>query len=92
MQAAPKFLYFDLGNVLAYFSMERMFWQMGTVAGVAPQRVEEVLFGQQRQYEYETGRLSTQQFYDIFCEATGTRADYDALIEAVRSRRNRSHS
>ena len=74
-----KFLYFDLGNVLVHFTVQRMLQQMGDVAGIAPQRVSEVVFRSGLQTDFETGRISPEQFYDRFCRETATRPDYDAL-------------
>ncbi|MBN2580823.1 MAG: HAD family phosphatase [Pirellulales bacterium] len=70
---APRFLYFDLGRVLVDFSLERMFRQLAAVAGLSPSRIGEVLFGGTLQKDYETGRLTSEQFYEEFCRQTDTR-------------------
>jgi putative hydrolase of the HAD superfamily len=79
----PRFLYFDLGKVLVDFEVEQMLQQVGRVAGIDPARVDKVLAGDGLQREYELGRVSSEQFYERFCEATGTRPDYDALERAA---------
>lgn len=79
-----QFLYFDLGNVLIDFDVNRMFRQMGAVAGVDPATVMEVVIQSGLQRQYETGRLSSQEFYEEFCRQTGTRADFEALAKANR--------
>lgn len=79
----PEFLYFDLGKVLLDFDHRDMFRQMGEVAGIDADRVREVLFEGELQVEYELGRLSTEEFYEAFCEKTGTRPDRDALALAA---------
>ncbi|MFH1923105.1 MAG: HAD family phosphatase [Planctomycetota bacterium] len=76
---APSFLYFDLGKVLANFDVGRMYRQVGDVAGIEPERVREVLFRGGLQKESELGRISEQDFYEAFCERTGTRADRQSL-------------
>ncbi len=78
----PKFLYFDLGKVLVDFDVDQMFRQIGQVAGVDPARVEEVVFEDGLQGQYETGKISGPEFYEAFCQRTGTRPDYDALRRA----------
>ena len=78
----PSFFYFDLGKVLVDFSVDRMCRQMGDVAGADAKRVNEVLFGEGLQAGYESGRISSRQFYEGFCRLTGTRPDYDALARA----------
>ena len=79
----PNFLFFDLGKVLVNFSTERMLEQMGAVAGIAPDRVRNALFGGGLMQQHETGRLGSRGLYEAFCTATGSRPDYDALIEAA---------
>ncbi|MEE8450962.1 MAG: HAD family phosphatase [Thermoguttaceae bacterium] len=78
----PKFLYFDLGKVLVDFTVERMLRQIARVARIDEDRVKDVLFGSKLQRQYESGRVTSREFYETFCEATDTRADYDALAEA----------
>ena len=79
----PEFLYFDLGKVLLDFSIERMCWQMGEAAGVDPAKVREVLYAEEPlEFDYECGRVSSRQFYELFCQRTGSRPDFDALLSA----------
>jgi FMN phosphatase YigB (HAD superfamily) len=78
----PKFLYFDLGKVLVDFSVEVMFQQIAAVTGGDALRLKEVVIGGGLQRAYETGRLSSRQFYEIFCARTGTAAAYEALALA----------
>jgi FMN phosphatase YigB (HAD superfamily) len=82
----PKFLYFDLGNVLLSFSHECMCRQMAEVAGVAPERVREVLFesrdGRPVQWRFERGDLNALLVYEHFCLELGVRPDMDALFAA----------
>jgi HAD superfamily hydrolase (TIGR01509 family) len=77
------FLYFDLGKVLLDFSVERMCQQIGDVAGVAAARVKEVVFGSHLQERYERGEITTGEFYEAFCQWTGTKADCAALTLAA---------
>lgn len=79
----PKFFYFDLGNVLLFFDHRRAARQMAEVAGVPPEMVWEIVFASGLEQRYEAGKLSTQEFYEIFCEQTGARPDYQALAAAA---------
>ena len=79
----PKFLYFDLGRVLVNFDVDRMLRQVGAVAGVGPEQARAALFGGGLMRQYETGQLSTAQFYEAFCTAVGSRPNYDALAAAT---------
>jgi glucose-1-phosphatase len=80
---APEFFYFDFGNVLFFFSHERSAGQMAAAAGVEPALVWQVVFEGDLQTRYETGELSSRQFHDEFCRATGSRPDYDELLRAA---------
>lgn len=76
------FLYFDMGAVLLGFSHERMAAQMGAVAGIAPQRAWQILFGGDLNVRFERGDLTPRQFYDEFCDQAGASCDHAALEEA----------
>ena len=78
----PQFLYFDLGKVLVDFTVERMLRQVARVAGIDEDRVKDVLFDGKLQRQYESGKITSRQFYEAFCEETGTRPDHDALAHA----------
>ena len=78
-----EFIYFDLGMVLAKFSVERMLRQVGMVAGIEPALVREVLFGSHLHERYEVGQLSTQEYYEAFCEAIQKRPPCDSLVHAA---------
>jgi len=78
----PQFIYFDLGNVLLKFDNQVACRQMGHVAGVPPEQVRKVLFEEGLEERYERGELSSRAFYDEFCQRTGTRPDFHALLEA----------
>jgi putative hydrolase of the HAD superfamily len=82
MPHPPRVIYFDLGNVLFSFDVSLACRQMGEVAGISQQQVHDILFKQQLQRGYETGTISSRQFYERFCEQAGTRPDYDALMLA----------
>jgi len=78
----PKFLYFDMGNVVLHVDHNLMYRQMGELAGIEPGRVREALLEGGLQRQYELGMISDRQFYEVFSERTGTVTDYDALLRA----------
>jgi len=80
---SPKFLYFDLGKVLVNFSIGQMCRQISEVSGAAAEQVRQVLFEDQLQKQYELGRIGGREFYEAFCQKTGTRPDYHALEAAA---------
>jgi len=80
---AIKFLYFDLGIVLVHFTVAKMLRQMADVAGILPEQVQAVVFGSRLQHEYELGRISTREYYERFCQESGTRPPFDDLLRAA---------
>ena len=78
----PKFIYFDLGNVLLHFDHHLAARQMADVAGVDTQRVWDVVFAGDLEERFERGDLTVRQFYEEFCAATDARPDYAALVHA----------
>ena len=79
----PKFIYFDLGNVLLFFDHALASRQMAEVAGVSEARVREAIFDSGLQWQYEAGQLDSRQFYEEFCRRTETHPDYGALAHAA---------
>ena len=78
----PRFLYFDLGNVLLNFDHRLACRQMGEVAGLPEQRVWDIVFAGDLELRYEAGEIDDREFYDIFCRQADARPDYEALLLA----------
>lgn len=78
----PRFLYFDLGNVLLHFDHRLACRQMGEVAGVAAEKIWDVVFASDLELRYEAGEISDREFYETLCRETDTRPDYEALLLA----------
>lgn len=83
MATPPRFIYFDLGNVIVNFDHRRGARQMAELAGVSEQLVWEVVFQSDLEMEYERGAITTREFYEAFCARTRTRPDYQALLLAA---------
>ena len=79
----PKFLYFDLGKVLVDFSYDQMLAQIGAVAGIEQEAVRAAIFDGDLLPQLESGRLSSAEFYEAFCVATGSRPAFAALAAAA---------
>ena len=79
----PEFIYFDLGNVLLHFDHHRAARQMGEVAGITPERVWEIVFASGLELRYERGEITTEEFFESFCAASGTRPNFDRLCAAA---------
>lgn len=79
---APRFLYFDLGNVLLRFDHRVGCRQMAQAAGIAPELVWSVSFEGELFDGFERGRVSGDEYYRLFCERTGSAPDRDELLLA----------
>jgi putative hydrolase of the HAD superfamily len=79
----PKFIYFDLGNVLLWFDHRRAARQMAAVSGIQEDRAWESVFVADLEHQFEAGQISGRQFYDRFCETTNSQPDYQALLHAA---------
>src|SRR4051794_33578226 len=75
----PKFLYFDLGNVILNFSHRKACEQMGDLAGISPDLVWETIFASGLEQRLEAGEITDRQFYDHFCQVVGKQPDYEKL-------------
>lgn len=80
---APSFLYFDLGRVLINFDIEKMLAQVSAVSGASRDKVEQVFLKGGLQADYESGKIDCREFYEQFCESSGSRPDFEALRQAA---------
>jgi glucose-1-phosphatase len=79
----PEFIYFDMGNVLLFFDRDRQVRQVAAVTGAPEEKVREVLIGDRGiMWRYEAGEFDDDQYYDMFCKATGTRPDQKQFLYA----------
>ena len=61
-----KTVFFDLGNVLVFFSYPRMFQQMAACTGLSEEAVRKILIEEQIQVYYESGQIDSAHFHQIF--------------------------
>ncbi|WP_339731835.1 HAD family phosphatase [uncultured Gimesia sp.] len=73
---------FDMGNVLAFFSHEKMCEQMGHLCGRSESEIRTLLIESGKQWEYERGMLTPAEFHHWFEQAVGQSVDFDALALA----------
>jgi FMN phosphatase YigB (HAD superfamily) len=79
----PAFIYFDLGNVLCFFSRPQEIQQVSQVSGVPEEKVKEVLLGPQGiLWPYERGETNDKQFHAEFCRLSGSQPDMATLLKA----------
>jgi glucose-1-phosphatase len=82
-RATPRFIYFDLGNVLLHFSHDQACRQVAEAMGCSPGAVREVLFSSGLEHRYEAGEMTTPEFAEEFFAALGRRAPVEKLAHAA---------
>lgn len=73
---------FDMGNVLVFFSHERMCEQLGRLCNRPGADVRKLLLDSGVQWDYERGRLSPVQFHEWFQSTMRCRVSLDELHRA----------
>jgi HAD superfamily hydrolase (TIGR01509 family) len=69
-RVSPKFIYFDLGNVLLTFNRHTACEQLAALTGVSADSVWGHLFDSGLQDRYEHGELTSEQIYEEFCRSS----------------------
>ena len=72
----PKFIYFDLGNVLLNFDHDLGCRQISEISGIHFDKVKSAIFGTELQTQYERGAISSREFFDQFCELTSASKEF----------------
>ncbi len=73
----------DLGNVLCFFSHEKMYAQIGSLYGVSGQTLKQTFATEGWLREYETGRLSSRQLRRLLHETFEVDVeDEETLLQA----------
>jgi putative hydrolase of the HAD superfamily len=79
----PKFIYFDLGNVLLFFDHHLAARQMAAIAGITEELAWQTVFVGDLENDYEAGKISTQDFHGHFCRVTESQPDVESLLHAA---------
>ena len=74
---------FDMGNVLVFFSHERMCRQMAEVCDVTPTRIRETVFDTELQWRFERGQISEAAFHRTMERILDRSIDIASLRRAV---------
>ena len=78
-----KTCFFDMGNVLVYFSHEKMWQNIADLCGWSEAQTKTFLLDEGRQWKLERGEITEEQFHDDFCKAADKTLDIDALRHAA---------
>ena len=73
--AVIRCAFFDVGNVLLFFSHERMCRQLASVYGCSAGRMRSALFSSGLADEYDRGRVTTEEVFETLGDAVGRTAD-----------------
>lgn len=84
MESAPKFLFFDLGNVVVSFDHGIACRRIGRLIGQAPEVVHAAIFASNLQRDYELGEVTERAFHEQFCRLTNSQPGMDELLCAGR--------
>lgn len=74
---------FDLGNVICFFSHEKMFSQMSECLGISVDEIKCILQNLKLQERYESGKIDTVQLYKTFASISPKTFTLDAFSEAI---------
>ncbi|VAX41469.1 hypothetical protein MNBD_PLANCTO02-2484 [hydrothermal vent metagenome] len=74
---------FDMGNVLVYFSHEKMYQQIGALYNLSEDETRSLLVDSNLQKQYERGELTDTQFHHKLEQQTNCKADITELRQAT---------
>lgn len=78
-----EFIYFDLGNVLLHFDHKIMVRQLADLFGATEGEMTGWVIAADLQLDYESGRLTSREFYEKLCQLAGSRPDYEQAMHAA---------
>lgn len=76
-------LFFDIGNVLLFFSHEKMCRQVADLTTLPYQRVHDFLFKEGYGIEYEMGTVTTESLHRHLSQASDQTIDFIELLKAA---------
>ncbi|MDR3199740.1 MAG: HAD family phosphatase [Planctomycetaceae bacterium] len=78
-----RFIFFDLGNVLLWFSVPRLARQGAELTGCTENEILRAVFSNGMEQKLECGKISEQEFYESFCDTIGKRPEPLQLANAL---------
>ena len=80
---AIRTCFFDMGNVLVFFSHEKMCQNVSELAGITIDKVREILIEEGLQWKIERGEISEEEFHLSFQQSAGTEVGFEQLKHAT---------
>ena len=79
-----RFVYFDLGNVLACFSLERLLRQVANVVDCSADEIKLAYFETDGlQFRFERGDIGEDEYYEQICKRLGRQPERELLFHAI---------
>ena len=78
-----KNLFFDVGNVLIYFDLNKMFTKFADQNALAVDQLEDTFHQTDLLHEFERGLLDNETFYSEFSRVMGVEIDYSVFHDIV---------
>ncbi len=78
-----KTIFFDLGNVLVFFSRPKMYAQVAECTGLSPDAIQKILIDEKIQDFYEMGEIDTAHLIHIFKSRSPKLFASRALLDAL---------
>jgi putative hydrolase of the HAD superfamily len=79
-----RFVYFDLGNVLACFCLERLLRQVADIVGCSADEIKLAYFEENGlQQRLERGDIGTDEYFERICERLGSRPEKATFFRAI---------
>lgn len=82
MPQPPLFFYFDMGNVLLSFDYDVGARNMANICGASAEACRDAAFGSEMLQDFETGRMTLDEFHRHFSQQTGTQSGKETLLQA----------
>jgi putative hydrolase of the HAD superfamily len=79
----PKFIFFDLGNVLLRFSADLMLERGAKVLGCSVAELNELIYGNGWCNKLETGKITEAEFFEVICDRFKVRPNVVEFTDAI---------
>lgn len=77
----PRALFFDLGNVIVPFDIERAYAGFGAVSALPIEEMAKRLRAGDLVQRYECGQVEDEPFFEAFCELIGVRTTFERFCQ-----------
>lgn len=78
-----RFVYFDLGNILLFFSISRLLHQIAEVAGASEEELKLIIFSEKKYLALESGEITSKEYFSQICSDLGRTIDAEKFLEAT---------